>query len=182
MKKIKIQHFTLPDKQSVYTDRKKNYKVHLGNGYIASYSNRNDVTAFLADCNCFLNQKLQEHSFLFVETFKLYQQAWFYMDKTKKIEFNHFKTINEAFDLATSRSHFTNGNHFVFSHLNNINKVLTDILTDLKEVFDLRNFTSNKHVAVYLIKQLTDLKEDVANYPNHNEKLKEKINEIIKQL
>ncbi|MFZ4523779.1 MAG: hypothetical protein ACOYNC_18900 [Bacteroidales bacterium] len=116
------------------------YTIPLGNGVITRWSNFEDAESFLAKTNVKLNYKVVTINQILIETYSHYRKIWFYMTNLPdhvamdyQIK-NALDGIDKNFEMATTRGHFENGNHFVFKHLFGILDYLIDILTILQKV------------------------------------------------
>lgn len=189
MKQIKIQHFTPANKNSVYIDKKK-YSVQLGNGIKKLFTDKKQAVAFLSETNLFLNTKLKELNFILIDVFELYRIAWFYMDNTRtkkqlnlsKIDHkskNEIQNLFKTFDIIVSRTGSPNSNHFTFLHFNNIIKSLTTILNILLELYESKSHTDKIYKIKFLINQTTNIKSELAGYPNTNNDIRKKLLDII---
>lgn len=188
MKQIKIQHFTHPDKQSVYTDRQK-YKITLGNGYESTFTDKKRLSNFITETNIFLNAKLHELNFIYIELFGFYRVGWFYMDQTKRSQLNlhqlevktqhSLRQMDQAFNLITSRSGFTNGNHFVFSHFKSIINPQIDLINNLLQLYKSKGHTDKVYKLEFLKNQLLFIDNEIKVYPETETNLKEKLKEML---
>jgi hypothetical protein len=188
MKHIKIQHFTLPDKESVYTKRQK-YKCSLGNGYAGLFSSSKELLAFMTETNVFLNEKLHELNFIYIELFGFYRLAWFYLDQQKNSQLNlkgleqqttnNINGINQAFNLIVSRSGYTNGNHFVFTHFKSIIKPSLELCGNLLILYKSKGHTDKVYKLNYLVRQLNNLNKELEIYPKTETNLIQKLNELL---
>ena len=188
MKGIKLQHVTQPDNESIYLSQQK-YKIALGNGFIAEFTDKKKVSNFLNETNLFLNEKLQELNFIYIETFSLYRVAWFYFDNTNKktLNFNQveIKTssaltqINSAFNLIVSRSSWTNGNHLTFNHFTNIITPLNELLQLVLLVYKTKGHTDKVYKITFLINQVNGIKNELQKYPDNDRNLKESIKKLL---
>jgi hypothetical protein len=148
MKKIKLSKIAAPDKQSVFTDRKK-YRVNLGNGIIKLFKNKADAVKFLNEVAKYLTYKMHECNELYISAFTLYRRAWFYFDHDKFNTSNDLATwyklerqcdfaiqnISEVFILLYKRSEYENGNYFVFNHFYSILDGITKITDAVKFIY-----------------------------------------------
>jgi hypothetical protein len=148
MKRIKLTHIGTPDLSSHYI-KQKMYSVTLGNKVNKWFTNRKEALRYLVAINKELNLKLAELNFIYGYIFTEYRKNWYYFEKSMAGNDNEinslFLSINKAFELAVERSHYTNGNHFTFSHiykiigdLNAVADILTKIMTDKKFYADVQ--------------------------------------------
>ena len=189
MKGIKLQQFTTPNKESVYIKDKK-YCVHLGNGYEGYFGSNEAVVSFLHETNSFLNHKLHDLNFIFIEAFSLYRIAWFYLDhnkRTKKINLSgiddrvkrNISGIEHGFVMLTTRSHFHNGNYLSFKHFNNISTNLTEMLKDINLLFTQKGHTDRIYKIRQLTEQITAIKKQINTWPKNEESIAEKIKFLL---
>jgi chaperonin cofactor prefoldin len=189
MKAIKLQHFTRGNKNSVYKERKK-YLVQLGNGSKNYFTDKKQLNAFLTETNLFLNKKLQELNFIFIEAFAIYRVGWFYMDNSrtkkqlnlKQIDDNARAELNnllKAFDIIVSRTSSPNSNYFTFSHFVNIITSLKAILNTLLELYESKRHTDKLYKINYLIEQVKQVETELKHYPKTQKELQKKLNEFL---
>ncbi len=180
MKRIKLTNYTPPDKSSVFTENLK-YSVSLGNGYSASFANGKEAKAFLAETNRELNNKMYELNLLFGDVIKMYRNAWPYFDFGRKSVVNNLQGIikdrvdgvENSFNLLVDRSHFENGNSFVFSHFYSIIDSLKKICSDLSEMYCSKNHPVLMYEADSLNVRLDYIYTSVVIYPQKIELVKE---------
>lgn len=188
MKQIKIQQFTSPDKQSIYTERQK-YKVTLGNGYIGTFTDKKNLSNFITEANLFLNTKLHELNFIYIELFGFYRIAWFYMDQKKSSQLNlrqletktqnSLRQMDQAFNLIIDRSGYTNGNHFVFSHFKSIINPQIDLIENLLLLYKSKGHTDKVYKLEFLKNQLLFIDNEIKVYPETETNLIEKLKEML---
>jgi hypothetical protein len=183
MKTIKIQQFTNPDKESVYSDRNK-YKVVLGNDHTSYFTDKRKVSAFLNETNKYLNQVLIELNLYYTETFNLYRSSWLYFDNKKlsiidKCANDNFNNINEAFKRIIIKSHTVNGNYLTWQFLNRIIEALIEVLELLHPFFTYRIHVDKIAKTKLFLSNLKQLKSDLIIYPDTEENLKKKLASLL---
>ena len=77
------------------------------------------------------------------------------------------------------RSSTPNGNSLVWQFLNNIINELTIILKELLQFFTYRGLTNTKIKVNFNLKMLRALTTNLKIYPNQEEKLKERLKELL---
>ncbi len=146
MKKINIRQIGIPDKFNKSHYIKMNmYDISLGNGVKEYFTSMKEAKRYLAITNRFLNSKLHEANSLLSDCYSEYRKNWFYFTSENllankeiiklenKIRSNLGSTDKEL-KLLVERSHWINGNHFAFHHLNNISDYLVCIIDNLQIV------------------------------------------------
>ena len=122
MKKITIRCITNGTKSHIYT-KLKHHTVSIGNGITVRFSNLVDAKAYVVELNADLNFNLVIISRITSELYSNYRLLWFYMNNLRdfsRIESNiknSFESVEHAFGLMVTRSHWENGAHFTFKHL-----------------------------------------------------------------
>ena len=136
MKAINLKNFTLPDTTSHYIE-KKSYSVFLHWNQSALFTNKKQMTAFLADVNRLLNNDLYELVDLYSELHNEYWQLWFYMDKKERVYSKardlceyHLSSTPQLLNLLIDRTSGPNGN---FHCVN----AMVKIISGLKETAEL---------------------------------------------
>jgi len=183
MKLIKIQHYSEPDKLSVYIERQK-YKITLGNDYQIFFSDKRDLSAFLNNTNIFLNEKFQELNLFYIDTFTIFRCAWIYFDKPelKQKEITIIKIfagIDKDFNLIIQRSGTPNGNYLVWRFLNSISSGFLDILKSLQPFFKYKGQVDRFIKINNLLKSINVLIIELKIYPETEQNLKKKIKQIL---
>ena len=192
MKRIKLQHFTAPDKSSIYT-KQRQYKVSLGNGTIKYFTDKKSMSGFINETNIFLNEKLNQLNFIYIESFGLYRIAWFYFESHKSnsqvdlVKLNNstdmsLVQINKAFESAVKRSYSPNKNHFVFRDLNLIIDNLQALLSSLQELYRFKSHTDKVYKIDFLLSQLHVIKKQLKIYPENEELLGKKLEKLMSEI
>jgi hypothetical protein len=146
MKEIHLKQYTLVNGH---------YKVTLGNGIYKEFLNRKNCKKFLADCNRYLTLKLIEANTIFVTLFIHYRRNWFYFDHNKHPSFQLYESdrlckrnmdsIEKVFDIMVERSHYQNGNHFVFAHFQMIFRDMKQIITYMSALMKSKSNAVDVH-------------------------------------
>lgn len=189
MKAIKLQNFTEGKKESVYTDRKK-HLVQLGNGSKNYFTDKKELAAFLSETNLFLNKKLQELNFIFIEVFALYRVGWFYMDNTRNKKQLNLKQIDnnakaellnllKAFDIIVARTNSPNSNYFTFTHFVSIITSLNEILNTLLTLYQSKRHTDKLYKINYLLDQVEQINQELKSYPKTMDSLRKDLKMFI---
>jgi len=168
MKKIALNHLLPADKSSIYI-KSKSYQLYLGNGHKVRFRNETKAKAFLVEVNESLNFCLLRINKVYKDLFCHYRDVWFYLDNGKKAVAedvmirNMFDAIDKNFELMVTRSHFENGNNFVFKYLNHCLENLTEIASILQEIDLARHeYIDHRMVKVILV-EIKSIKNDVNN-------------------
>ena len=137
MKKISIKKTTEPDKSNIYT-RHHHHTTKLGNGVTIICPNYKDYKKVIASVNFELTEVLFELNDLYSTTFQEYRKIWFYLDETMTTKLTripeYISDIEKNFKLASQRSHWANGNYFVFNYFNFIINTLTEWLGAMADI------------------------------------------------
>lgn len=131
MKRIQLIHYESPDPESNRTERKRFYRAYIGNGYRVKFKSQKDIEKFLVDASSFCTEQMHELNFIYGELFVLFRGTWPYLGHDKKssklplrqiqnICEREFDSIQSKFNLMVDRASFTNGNAFVFTHLQSV--------------------------------------------------------------
>lgn len=190
MKAIKLQHFTEGKKESIYTQRKK-HLVQLGNGSKNYFTDKKELIAFLSETNLFLNKKLQELNFIFIEVFALYRVGWFYMDNSRNKKQLNLKQIDDnarsellnllkAFDIIVARTNSPNSNHFTFTHFVSIITSLNEILNTLLTLYQSKRHTDKLYKINFLLDQVKQVETELKHYPKTQKELQKKLNDLLR--
>lgn len=183
MKKINIQQVSVPDKlnKSHYIKENK-FQIYLGNGVRKYFTNKKKIRAYLTTVNLFLNYRLHEVNSLFSECYSEYRKAWFYFTSEDPLVckeltgleveiMNDLYSIDKTLKLLVERSHWINGNYFVFHYLNNISEYLVCIISNLQKVYHKRrNFIEIKRLELRKLYALR-LGYSVMNYGKNEVKV-----------
>ncbi|HPB25616.1 MAG TPA: hypothetical protein PLB59_07975 [Bacteroidales bacterium] len=131
MRKIKIDKMTLSNKDSHYMRERLN-AVHLGNELTAYFTNKKNLTNFIAKTNKMLNITAQELNLIYIELWteqrKLFLTYHHLFSRSKVRQ--HIAILERSFDLLVTRSAWTNGNHFSFSYIYKIIEYLNDWVSE----------------------------------------------------
>jgi hypothetical protein len=167
MKNICIKEITMPCKSSPYIKHRL-YNVYLGNGYRFECKSLASAKAFINQTNKFLNYKLHEINSIVAALQGEYRNVWFYLDG----RFENEARINEAFsncdtkiNMAINRADFTNGNHYVFIHLN---FAINELIAISKIIAKLQYKKSNMpdyYRLIVIHNRLSAMIEEIKNYP-----------------
>lgn len=174
MKRIKINKYLEPVPDAFYT-RDTFFWVCLGNSTRHKFTSKRNCLAFLAQVNRFLNNKLHEANYLYTEVFAHYRQNWFYFFHEKNIHTtnmladqraveNELKSVMETFELLVSRSHFPNGNYFVWVHFNSIFNSLESCCSVLYELQKKRSNGAEAQQLRILIDRVNICRNQVNSY------------------
>ena len=120
MKKITLNHIQLADKSSIRLSQKA-YTICLGNGNIIRLSNKKEAEAILAEINRDLNFYLVMLNTIYIDVYTHYRKLWFYFNNRNGVEQerdlnSNFSYLDRDFELMVTRSHYENGNQFVFKN------------------------------------------------------------------
>lgn len=160
MRKIKIDKLTFPDKSSSRL-KEKLYSVYINNS-IEYFASEKKAKAFLAEANRNLNAWLLELNEIYTSTLMQYRMIVFSL-KDNKITVLIIG-IEKSFNLAVSRSNYTNGNHFTFKHLENVTEMIIRILGMLRNAnYDKKYFPAVSSIII-LIKRTQDIQQAIMNY------------------
>ncbi len=138
MKKITLTRILTADRSSIYTKRK-HYCISVGNGVSARFSNLEKAEAFLTKLNEELNFNLSVMNMILVEIFTNYRRLWFYLNNLPEYSAHErriteaFQDIDRYFNIMVTRSHFENGNYFVFQNFRRCLAAMDEILSVLKK-------------------------------------------------
>jgi len=184
VKQIKLCHITAPDKTSHITANHF-YYVSLGNGYKQKFPSKRAATAFLNETNRELNIKLYELNFLYSDLLKLYRGSWLYFDKKipglNNIEMNcldKFRRIDGTFNIIIERSHWENGNFFVFSQLQYIIAELKTVCELLNQIFRKRGITSAIYEIDSYLQRADYISTAISIYPEKIKFVAEKLQQV----
>lgn len=197
MKKIKISGLSIPDKESVFIERRA-YKVNLGNGIVKQFLNKAEATAFLNEVSKYLSYKMHECNELYISAFTYYRRAWFYFDHNKPLsntadlyamerqcEYS-INAISDTFKILYKRANWANGNHFVFVHFNTINNNLLDIVKVLQKLYENKSQAAILYELEILNNKIIYCKRTIENYTielensfKETEKISERILKIV---
>jgi hypothetical protein len=173
MKKIKIENYREPVKESIYT-RDKRYWISLGNGARLSFTNRKDAKAFLARTNRFLNERVFDLNRIYVDVFSEYRRIWFYFDDGEKennerIELTMHWT-NVRFNVMIRNAGYESGNAYAFQNLRTIISNLLEIIATLRDVQKRRNNWVERYNLEVLSRRLTEVDAMINGYGLAEEK------------
>ncbi|MCX6305543.1 MAG: hypothetical protein NT040_11295 [Bacteroidetes bacterium] len=139
MRKITLTHIEDPEGNSPFKERNC-FRISLGNGVIAGWSNDQYAAKYMVKINLELNYKLVTLNQILIETITHYRKVWFYITNhpnhaaiEREIK-SAFASIDHSLEFATTRGHYENGNHMVFRQLFCALDSLEDILTSLQKV------------------------------------------------
>lgn len=171
MKKINIKSITKADKTSHLT-RQRTHCISLGNGSINYFSNITKAKEFLAKTNRFLNERLFDLNELYIDVHTHFQRNWFYFNNDSQnirgLEhscYKNFELIQDCMNLVCTHSHYTNGNHFTFKHLNEIQDCLINTVVIIKKIHVLRDNYAESRCMDVLIRRIKYIKTLINNYP-----------------
>lgn len=125
MRKIKLHNYSSPDQSTIYT-KHKTYRLWLGNEVTISKPSEKAIIAALTAVNDELNNYFAEINKMYIDLFSMYRRRWFILDSENNNQDNYKETkqslyeVERLLDLISERSHYPNGNHFTFKHLNAI--------------------------------------------------------------
>ena len=176
MKRIELKGIMVLNSETIRHDDGI-YSIYLGNGHKQSFHSQRNAKQFLSETNRFLNQKLYELNFLYIDTFTEYRKAWVYFSSHKsnsKIAFMDLENkcrrlmqdIDRAFELMVNRSSWTNGNYQVFTNFRHIVASQYDLLNQLINLYTSKSDGLQKYQVMHVIKQLETLELEVKKYPN----------------
>lgn len=177
MKQIKINKLSLPDKESVFTDRQF-YWVNLGNGVKRKFRNKKEALAFLAEVSRLLTYKLHETNELYISLFTYYRRAWFYFDhnpgagrhayadwyKMERICRNNIETIENMFDVIYRRHQGENGNYFVFNNFYTIFDAMQKVIANLYALYEPKGMAGVLYELEILNKKVAYCRRTIENY------------------
>lgn len=174
MKEIKIDKFNSPEIDTVRVLQKK-YSVSIGNGTTHYFGSKRDSLAFLAETNRFLNSKMHELNFIYIDSWAKYRKTWAYFKHNKPtmsqsltgkeqkcIEIT--KTIESTFNLCVNRSHYPNGNHFIFNWLNLISIKICEMVEILKTIHKSKSNAVDVYECEIILKRSNLVVNDLENY------------------
>ena len=106
MKRINIQNYSKPDRESVYT-RNHYYCVFLHENKRFYFKNEVKAKHFIAETNRFYNSVLHEYNYIYSQLLVEYRNIWFYVDErfTNVIGLD-ISNIEKQFNLVISSSRF----------------------------------------------------------------------------
>lgn len=192
MKAIKIKTFSIvPNTYTVRYENgktktflsKKNankYRVALGNKLSRDFENLKLAKKFLCETNRFLNLKLHEAVFIFSDLQLQFRRNWFYFDHHKRpgaaLYSNerrckeHLRSVENAFDIMVERSHFENGNHFVFAHFGNIFNRMKETMKILQQLQKTKSSSVDIHKLEVLYRRILQVEKELFEYSGQFEK------------
>jgi len=144
MRKIVINDIIYPDLNSNYTHRRK-YCVALGNSTRVYFDNLKDAKKYLADTNRFLNNKLHELNYIYINVFAEYRKLWFYFAEKQMQRYEQdinetFKVIDFKFQNLYRVNYTVNGNYFAFLSLDKIARNIREVFSIIIEVQKAKKF------------------------------------------
>jgi len=157
-----------------YTHVKGIYKVSIGNGIHRDFKNKKSCLKFLVNCNRYLTIKLVEVNSIFVNLFTHYRRNWFYFDHNKNPGFELFEadrrckknleSISNVFDIMVERSHYQNGNHFVFAHFKMILRDMKQVITLLQVLMKSKSNTVDFHELHIIYLTITKVEKEIFEF------------------
>lgn len=185
MKSITLNNIGRPDKTSHYMNRKM-YSVFLGNDLKEYFSSLRDAKQFMADLNRFLNTRMHELNYIYIEVFRVYRNAWFFFtsekngnnfqfDKLQKEINNKFIFIDKSFELLVKNHYSANSNYFVFKHFFDIIGSIYYILDQVKTILIQRKYYADVQKIKMLDSMIKNVDSSLKNY-GKDHKLKDYIN------
>lgn len=164
MKKIKLQQITEPLKDSIYI-KQRMYFVSLGSGKKEYFSNRKDARKYLALANRFLNHKLHEANYLFVQMFAAYREIWFHLESIEMRTLNkNIIMLSDCFNTICEQSTYTNGNHLAYHNFDIIAGNIIECFKIIQDVNRQKLFYTEVQKNEMFIEQAARLYEAVKNY------------------
>lgn len=168
MKSICIDQIKRPVIASVYKNDKL-YKVYLGNNYVFESKSFALAKAFLNKTNKFLNIQLHEINMIVKELQLEYRNIWFYLDDTIDVEVKiveSFKTVDYKLNIAISRAGYTDGNYYVFNHLEFALYELNSIADTIAKIQYKKSNMPDYYRLIIIVNKTKQLIEQLEKYPN----------------
>ncbi len=180
MKTIHLIHYQKPEGDSIFIERNR-YVVSFGNGTRKVFRSESKCKRYLAETNRALTFKLHEYNLIYCDIYRMYRIAWFYFDKDHQAETAILQALSSAdklFSLIVERSHYENGNSFVFSHFKAIEGYLKQALGELKETYHRLNHHSLVYDLECILQRILYVSQSIDNYvlPGKVEKIEKQQN------
>jgi YHS domain-containing protein len=156
MKRIVLNRYSIPDKNSVYI-RNKYYHVYLGNEQTYYFSSKENVHMFLRETTDMINEVLCSLNNLYTEVFSEFREFWIY-DNTNidRHIFKKFESLNNIFSRSIKRS--VEINVFSFKNMYLIIEEITTISTIMIKAYD-KKFIARINKLHFINEQLNYVKQ-----------------------
>ena len=151
------------------------YSVYLGNGTVHNFSSHRNANQFIGITNKFLTQRLYNTREIYASVWNKYQTSWGYFSHNKPTMNAELRATDrlcrtllmqcdDAFNLIVDRCALTNGNYFVFIHLNFIIDNLQQTVRNLSNISRKQSATAELYCYDSLFRRMQDLKSELSNY------------------
>ena len=164
MRKIRLTQISQANKKS-YISVQRKHLIFLGNGACFVFGDIKGAKRFLVNVNRYLNTRLFELNYIYIDILKDYRYFWFYMDQDLLRDYRENNAaIEKNFDLITNEVSTENHNYFVFKHLFYIIGCLRKILIIFRKTSKRRDMSVWVRMMEAYETRLDDLEKDIGDY------------------
>jgi hypothetical protein len=166
MKAIVFQQFTKPDPVL----RVKVYTVSLGPDNCYGFNNEKDVKRFLAESGKYFSFKLLELNECYIDAFRFYREAWFYMDEGRK---NNFLQLDHSIPANLSRIEMIfknilrpgqNQQYCAIARMRDIHNILAETYSRLKQLYETKEMPLQSYRCTAQLQRSGSIIRDLETY------------------